>query len=151
MNHLAVAMAVKSGYRLPKPLLCPENVFTVILSCWKERRLRPRFADLLAQLNTLREDAIEHSLYAAARVSTNILTTLRQSQSGLADRVDARPAGEPHYAGLGRYWSDQQGGRTYLSLGSSSFRGSTSPAQDSNFTFVLANGVAKKDVVVSIV
>ena len=53
MSTLDVATAVQNGYRLACPLLCPEQVFAVMASCWRNREQRPSFTQLHIVLNDM--------------------------------------------------------------------------------------------------
>eukprot|EP00045_Choanoeca_perplexa_P000360 m.13915 g.13915 ORF g.13915 m.13915 type:complete len:206 (+) comp10243_c0_seq1:2-619(+) len=53
MSTLDVATAVKNGYRLACPLMCPDQVFAIMASCWWARELRPTFGQLNDILNSM--------------------------------------------------------------------------------------------------
>ena len=59
MSTLDVATAVQNGYRLACPLLCPEQVFAVMASCWRDREQRPSFAQLHAILTDMQADDLD--------------------------------------------------------------------------------------------
>ncbi len=43
--------AIEKGYRLPCPNSCPEDVYSIMLSCWKfEPAERPEFGTMLGNL-----------------------------------------------------------------------------------------------------
>eukprot|EP00045_Choanoeca_perplexa_P003467 m.31352 g.31352 ORF g.31352 m.31352 type:complete len:1235 (+) comp12063_c0_seq1:159-3863(+) len=62
-SALDVATAVKNGYRLGCPLLCPEQIFAVMASCWRARELRPTFDQLktilLSMVNAVGHDSLD--------------------------------------------------------------------------------------------
>ena len=46
-----ILMRLENGYRLERPDECPEDVYNIMFKCWlAEKRDRPTFADLAAQL-----------------------------------------------------------------------------------------------------
>jgi hypothetical protein len=46
--------SVLQGYRLPRPEECPENIYGLILSCWKTTPAeRPTFDEILEKLSAI--------------------------------------------------------------------------------------------------
>merc|ERR1712146_532319 len=52
LSSSAVAVAVKAGYRMPRPVRCPVPVYELMEQCWSEYRARPSFLHLAAQLSS---------------------------------------------------------------------------------------------------
>ena len=47
-------LCLKNGYRLPKPELCPESVYELLLKCWSAKRKdRPSFMEILLDLDSI--------------------------------------------------------------------------------------------------
>ena len=53
MSNDAVVDAVTTGYRLPRPPLCPTEIYALMRSCWEDVPERPSFADLEQSLGML--------------------------------------------------------------------------------------------------
>jgi hypothetical protein len=54
MSNSETAQYILSGHRLAKPPKCPDEVYEVMLSCWKEKpEDRPTFKDLYASFSAL--------------------------------------------------------------------------------------------------
>eukprot|EP00730_Choanoeca_flexa_P008289 TRINITY_DN12473_c0_g1_i3.p1 TRINITY_DN12473_c0_g1~~TRINITY_DN12473_c0_g1_i3.p1 ORF type:complete len:1160 (+),score=227.89 TRINITY_DN12473_c0_g1_i3:55-3480(+) len=53
MGNQEVMQAVRNGYRLKCPLLCPQPIYHIMLSCWAEVDRRPTFAQLCRGLEGL--------------------------------------------------------------------------------------------------
>ncbi|EDQ85620.1 uncharacterized protein MONBRDRAFT_29134 [Monosiga brevicollis MX1] len=52
LSSSAVVVAVKAGYRMPRPVRCPVPVYELMEQCWSEYRARPSFLHLAAQLSS---------------------------------------------------------------------------------------------------
>lgn len=56
MTGAQVIQMLSQNYRLPKPLNCPQNFYSIMLKCWDaDPKQRPKFETLYRQL----EDYIE--------------------------------------------------------------------------------------------
>ncbi len=54
MTNQEAADQVVAGYRLPKPDLCPEEIYKIMERCWdKVADIRPSFSDLQKQFTLL--------------------------------------------------------------------------------------------------
>ena len=50
-NNATVVEKVNEGYRLPKPAICPEDLYEVMKSCWDaDPDARPTFAELHSKI-----------------------------------------------------------------------------------------------------
>ena len=68
--HKAMDMVIKSGYRMPCPTDCPQNLHKIMMKCWdNDASCRPTFETLQWQLE---EYFVDQGLYAAT-VSTPCL------------------------------------------------------------------------------
>jgi len=62
MANEDVAANVQSGYRLPAPNKCPEEVYALILKCWNANpQARPTFKKLFEEIEMIRHDALNNS------------------------------------------------------------------------------------------
>ena len=55
MTNDKVWVKVMEGYRLPCPLGCPGEIYSIMKSCWQDAVLRPTFAELVKIISTLSE------------------------------------------------------------------------------------------------
>jgi hypothetical protein len=59
MNDDEVFNRVNQWYRLSKPHDCPDNMYLVMKSCWKELyKARPRFKQLVETLRAIYQTAL---------------------------------------------------------------------------------------------
>ncbi|KAI1883199.1 hypothetical protein AGOR_G00242750 [Albula goreensis] len=73
MSNQDVINAVEQDYRLPPPMDCPTALHQLMLDCWvKERNLRPKFSQIVNQLDKLIRNA------ASLKVVTNSHTGVSQ-------------------------------------------------------------------------
>ena len=50
-NNTMVMMKVASGYMIPKPADCPDDVYKLMVQCWAmEPDMRPRFQEMATSL-----------------------------------------------------------------------------------------------------
>ena len=50
-NNTMVMMKVASGYMIPKPADCPDDVYKLMVQCWAmEPDMRPRFSEMATSL-----------------------------------------------------------------------------------------------------
>ncbi|XP_022110168.1 platelet-derived growth factor receptor beta-like [Acanthaster planci] len=67
MDNISVMYKLQSGYRMPKPKYCQEDLYFLMLQCWEENPLhRPTFAAISEELQMLTKegrgcDSIEES------------------------------------------------------------------------------------------
>ena len=62
MTNAQVLEALQQGYRMPRPMGCPDKLYDVMLDCWKEEPAsRPTFKSLIVQLEHFFTDDTEYS------------------------------------------------------------------------------------------
>jgi serine/threonine protein kinase len=65
MSNTEVLEKTSKGYRMPKPIDCPEHVYNIMLECWQSQpEKRPTFETLMWQL----EDGAPESGYREAEM-----------------------------------------------------------------------------------
>lgn len=89
MSNQQVWIAVKDGYRLPRPDECPQDVYDTILApCWKyEASDRVTFETLVASLLEMVpvEHRLRHGRISRAGSSSRTTSTANSGLSGLSD------------------------------------------------------------------
>ena len=54
MSNTECADKVISGYRLPKPVKCPQEVYNIMMKCWSTNpNERPTFSNILDNLKVI--------------------------------------------------------------------------------------------------
>jgi serine/threonine protein kinase len=80
-SNKKVVDEVKTGYRLPQPDGCPDDVYGLMLQCWYAGPdLRPDFEKL--------EDSLQDAVSAAAEVEKGSAPTVEQPRSNVLDRLN---------------------------------------------------------------
>ncbi|XP_020902227.1 ephrin type-B receptor 1-B [Exaiptasia diaphana] len=71
-DNFEVMGRVDQGYRLPAPMNCPKTIHNIMLDCWeKDKNNRPKFSDIVKQLDELIRSPEKISDQPASRFSTN--------------------------------------------------------------------------------
>ena len=57
MDPEVIMKKIESGYRLPQPQECSEQVYKLMLKCWTaDAKERPSFDEILGYLSTIHKD-----------------------------------------------------------------------------------------------
>lgn len=55
MNNNEVLINLRKGYKHPQPESCPDDIYEVMISCWRKTENRPSFKELLNTVKRLRD------------------------------------------------------------------------------------------------
>ena len=64
MNNAQVLEALQTSYRMPSPMCCPEQLYNIMLECWKnEAAARPTFGTLQWKMEEFFTETVHANLY----------------------------------------------------------------------------------------
>ena len=63
MSNATVLEEIQNGYRMGCPPNCPKQIGNLMLDCWNEPDLRPKFDNIALRLKTTHKECINESIY----------------------------------------------------------------------------------------
>lgn len=77
MSGSTVMIKVKDGYRLPKPVYCPDEIYDIMCECWRNNaKLRPSFRRIHLYLEVVINQITDLDRITITKMEPNMLDVL---------------------------------------------------------------------------